>query len=213
MMSRNFLLAITCCAIFPCGASWGADADSRAAREHEMLRRTQEALRQSQTDNNELAQQKAQAEEKLRTATEQLDALRNASKSSEASLHSQLRTTTAAQEGMARQLEATQGQLAELRAQDAKDREQLKTREALLAQTQAELANAKTANASCETKNLKLYEYSQELAQRYQKKGVWASFTQKEPVFGLKRVDMENLLQEYQEKLAAQKIAPAPPAP
>src|SRR3974390_819859 len=44
------------------GAAFAADTDARAAREHEMLRRTQEALRQSQAENSELAAQKATAE-------------------------------------------------------------------------------------------------------------------------------------------------------
>jgi hypothetical protein len=60
-----------------------------------------------------------------------------------------------------------------------------------------------------------MYEYSQELARRYENKGVWTAMRQKEPVTGIGGVGMENLLQEYREKAASQRVqspAPTPPA-
>ena len=42
------------------------------------------------------------------------------------------------------------------------------------------------------------------------RKGVWAALAQKEPT-GIKEVSVENLLQEYQQKLDAQRIKPALP--
>jgi hypothetical protein len=77
-----------------------------------------------------------------------------------------------------------------------------------LKRSQQELEKSKAVGTSCEAKNLQLFEYSQELLQRYQKKGVWASLSQKDPVFGLKEVSMENVVQEYREKLNSQKIEP-----
>jgi hypothetical protein len=68
---------------------------------------------------------------------------------------------------------------------------------------------ARSANASCEDKNLKLYGYADEVLGLYKNKGVWAALSQKEPVLGLKEVDVENVVQEYQQKFASQKIKPS----
>lgn len=53
----------------------------------------------------------------------------------------------------------------------------------------------------CEQKNLTLYEVNLELLDRYDKKGVLDSLLQVEPVTGLSQVEMENLVQEYRDKI------------
>ena len=71
------------------------------------------------------------------------------------------------------------------------------------------LEQSKSANASCEDKNLKLYSYAETVLGLYKNKGVWAALSQKDPVLGLKEVDVENVVQEYQQKFASQKIKPS----
>lgn len=197
------------------GANAADPGDARAAREREMLRRAQEALRQSQEENADLGRSKADAEQKLKDAASQLDSARNASKSAQSALKVQLQSAAAAQADLKQQLERAQQQIALLTSQQLETAKRLGARESELKQTQQDLQLGKTANASCEAKNLQLYEYSTELVQRYQKKGVWSALAQKEPVLGIKEVGIENVVQEYQEKLASQKITPgvAPAAP
>jgi chromosome segregation ATPase len=195
------------------GTAAADDPNSRASREREMLRRAQEALRQSQVDNGELSRAKADAEQKLKDAGAQLESARNASKSAQSALKAQLQTASGSHAALSQQLEQSKLQIAQLTSRQKETATQLATRESELKRAQQELQLGKTANASCEAKNLKLYEYSDELVQRYQHKGVWAALSQKEPVFGIKEVGVENVVQEYQEKLAAQKINPAPPPP
>jgi chromosome segregation ATPase len=197
--------------VLTCATAVAADNDPKAAREHEQLRRTQEALRQSQSEASELAQSKTQAESKLKSTSEELDSLRNAAKSTQASLRSQLQTASAGQAELTRQLEDTKRRLAELTSKDQETATALKSREAELARAQADLQGSRSANSTCEAKNLKLYEYANDMAVRYQKKGVWASLSQKEPALGLKQVDTENLLQEYHEKVNAQRVPVAAP--
>jgi chromosome segregation ATPase len=191
------------------GAGAADPGDARAAREREMLRRAQEALRQSQEENADLGRSKADAEQKLKDAASQLDSARNASKSTQAALKVQLQSAAAAQADLKQQLERAQQQIALSASQQQETAKRLGARESELKQTQQDLQLSKAASASCEAKNLQLYEYSTELVQRYQKKGVWSALTQKEPVFGIKEVRIENVVQEYQEKLASQKITPA----
>ena len=52
----------------------------------------------------------------------------------------------------------------------------------------------------------KLNAVSQELMTRYHRKGVWDAILQREPVTGLKEVEMQNVLQEYQDKLDGLKV-------
>jgi chromosome segregation ATPase len=192
------------------GLAVGADNDAKSTREREMLRRAQEALRQSQTDNSALAQGKADAEQKLRSADEQIATLRKASGSEQSSLRAKLKAAGDAQADTARQLEEAKRQIAALTAQQRQTAGQLTNSESQLKQVRQDLDSSHAATASCEAKNLKLYEYSQEVVNRYQKKGVWAALSQKEPVLGLGEVKTENVVQEYREKLDNQRISGTP---
>jgi chromosome segregation ATPase len=188
-------------------AAFAAD-DPKLAREQEMLRRTQEALRQSQADNSELAQSKAQAEAKLKSANDEIDAAHRASKSANDALRGQLRNAGLAQDELTRKLDAANKQLA---AQERQSTADVAQRDVQVKQLQQQLEASRAAINSCEAKNLRLYQYSQEMAQRYKQKGVWASVTQQEPFTGIKEVGIENLLQEYQGKLDSQRIKPSAP--
>ena len=156
-----FLLALTTVA--------GAADDSKSSREREMLRRAQEALRQSQSENTSLAQGKAESEQKLKAASDQMDALRNSSKSEQSALRNKLKAAADAQADVASQLEEAKRQIAALNAQQKDLSGQLGTSESQLKQTRQELEASRTTNAACEAKNLQLYQYSQEVVDRYQK--------------------------------------------
>lgn len=58
----------------------------------------------------------------------------------------------------------------------------------------------------CTIKNTKLYELNGELLQRYARKGVMDAMAKREPFTGLKKVEMENLLQELQDKNDEQRV-------
>jgi chromosome segregation ATPase len=188
-----------------CGSAYAAESDVRASREREMLRRTQEALRESQAENAELTAQKAaaekQADEKLKSAATELDSARKASKSAQSKLREQQENAASAQSDLMRKLADANRQIAALTSQQQDAAKELK-------RTQQDLDASKASTASCEAKNLKLYQYSEELMRRYQKKGVWAALAQKEPMTGIKEVGVENVLQEYRDKLDRERIKP-----
>jgi chromosome segregation ATPase len=184
-----------------------AAEEDTTARLREMLHRTQEALRQAQSDNADLSRAKIEAEAKLQAANKDLEAARGVSKA-EVALRGQLQTTRAAQDDLTHKLSDATDRLAATNAKLGETAKQLAAREAELAQLRQGLEQSKTETVSCETKNLKLYTYSQDLLQAYRKKGVWASLAQKDPVLGLKEVDVENVVQEYRVKFASQKIKP-----
>ncbi len=191
-----------------------ADEDPRVAREREMLHRTQEALRQSQADNAELSKGKLEVEEKLKAATDQIEANRRTAKIAQNSLQTQQQAATSAQNTIAeltRKLDDATAQVATLNSKQRDTTVQLTQRESEFKRVQQDLAASRTQGASCEAKNLKLYEYSQALLEQYRRKGVWAALAQKEPVTGIKEVRIENVVQEYQQKLDSQKLPQAAP--
>lgn len=183
--------------------------DPTVARAREMLRRTQEALRQAQSDNADLLRAKTDAEEKLKAATQQIDAAKNGTKAaqaSQASLNVKLKSAEGVQADLNHKLDDATTKLNATNTKLSETAKQLTDRDAELAGVKQALALSKTANASCETKNLTLYGYAEAVLDKYRTKGVWASLSQKEPVLGLKQVDVENVVQEYQLKFDSQKI-------
>jgi multidrug efflux pump subunit AcrA (membrane-fusion protein) len=210
MSQRTLLIGAALLATMLVAAAHAADSDSRAAREREMLRRAQEALRQSEADKSELTRAKLDAEQKLKALSQELESARSGSKAGQAALRAQLQSAGAAQADLRSKLEEAGKQLASLTLRQRETAGQLATRESEIKQLQQDLQNSKAVGASCEAKNLKLFEYSQELLDGYRKKGVWTSLTQKEPVFGLREVGIENVVQEYRDKLASQKIIVTP---
>jgi chromosome segregation ATPase len=198
------LLTLAFLAAIPARSVRAAD-DQAVAKAHEMLRRTQEALRQAQSDNALLAQAKSDLETRLKEATRQLDATRSGLNSAQGSLHS----VQAQQADLQGKYAEASGRLATTTDKLNETSKSLSARNAELAQALQDLAQSKEANAACEDKNGKLYTYGQEVLDRYQHKGVWAALRQQEPVLGLKRVEIENVVQEYKLKLADQRLKPA----
>lgn len=69
---------------------------------------------------------------------------------------------------------------------------------------------------ACTQKNLELYQSNLDLLDRYESKGVWASLAQREPLTGLKRVEIENMIEEYRYRLDQLQVSASsapPPTP
>jgi chromosome segregation ATPase len=57
------------------------------------------------------------------------------------------------------------------------------------------------ALGDCEAKNARLYEVNVELTDRYEKKGLWDALLQAEPFTGIRRVQIESILEEYRYRI------------
>jgi peptidoglycan hydrolase CwlO-like protein len=190
-------------------ASVHAADDDAVARAKEMLRRTQEALHQAQAENADLLRAKTDAEQKLQAATKQIDAVQSGSKAAQGALNAKLTSAQSAQTDLQNKLNDVDARLTATNARLSGTASELAARNGELAQVKQMLEQSKSANASCEDKNLKLYSYAETVLGLYKNKGVWAALSQKDPVLGLKEVDVENVVQEYQQKFASQKIKPS----
>jgi chromosome segregation ATPase len=199
------ILTVAALAVLYAASAPAAD-DPALARAKEMLRRTQEALRQAQSDNAVLQRAKTEAEQKLQVANQQVEAANKGGGKVAAALQAKLSQAAGAQTDLSQKLGDATAQITAVNLELVATNKQLAARDAELAQARQALEQSKIANASCEMKNVTLYGYARDVLDRYQKKGVWASLSQKDPVFGLKNVDVENVVQEYQLKFDSQKI-------
>ena len=66
-----------------------------------------------------------------------------------------------------------------------------------------------------EAKNLALYNLGNEILTRYEKYGLGEALAAKEPFTGVTRVKLQELVQDYRDKISDQRVTPGevPPAP
>lgn len=202
---------------------WGpvwADADKKAGREREAMRRAQMQLQQVQGQVSSLEQEKAQLGKERDQARKDAKAAHGRLRKSERSLAEE----KARGEQMAKELEGARQDLAATRARLNDTEGKLADTAKTLLQTQQTLARTEADKrglegvkvrqekeiALCEGKNLKLYQTGRELMTRFEQKTCNEILAQKEPFFGLKRVEVENLLEEYRDKLDEQKLIKPP---
>jgi septal ring factor EnvC (AmiA/AmiB activator) len=162
-------------------------------------------VRRLHDEQRKLTQQKTELETKLKEADAKIEdsdhALARANGRS-AVLDKKLKTSEDDKAQLKAKLEETERRLAE--QTDARQRAETEDK-----RLTAALSAQEKATASCEEKNVQLYRYGQEMALRYQNKSVSDALMQSEPVTGLKRVEIENLLEEYRDWVDSQKIEPA----
>ena len=140
---------------------------------------------------------KTAAEKKLgvaETKVRSLNAELTKTNSEKAALDTQLTQTKAT-------LETTQTNLADLTTQHKKALADLAFNDGQRKTLSTNLAETTKSLNTCEDKNGKLYVYGKELVQIYDNPSLYESVMRKEKFFQLKRVELENILQNQQDKL------------
>jgi len=122
------------------------------------------------------------------------------------SLEQQLESSKAKAAELAAQLNAFGSRFAERDAEGQRLAAQATELGQKLQQQREIIGRQAQSIQACDEKNAKLYQLSSELMTRYQRKGVWASLLQQEPFTGIREVEVQTLLQEYQDKADALKI-------
>ena len=170
-------------------------SDEKAALEQSKDSLTQQVGELTKQTEN-IKQSTAQSERQRAALARELGAARTAQAATRAEV-------VALQEKL-KQLEAAQAALVAQHTQDAaQDQKQI-------ALAQKAVAQRGQALGVCEQKNLKLYQLNRDILTQYRDKSVLDALTQAEPLTGIESVRMENILQEYRDKLDAQKVGAAP---
>jgi len=211
--SRLALLLVLLTVALSAGA---APADKKASREREMMRKMQLSQQQLADEKAQLEKDKAELGQKVSTLSGQSNGLKQAAARADrkaADLQKELEAARKENAGLHEQLTDEQKKLEELSLKH-KDMQQTlaategenKRLESALGQ-QAQLTKSWEArNATCEGKNAKLYELNVEMMGKYRSKGVLDALSHAEPFTGIKDVELENVLQEYRDKLDAERV-------
>jgi chromosome segregation ATPase len=83
-----------------------------------------------------------------------------------------------------------------------------RTKDAERAQAEAEANSFKASTKTCAERNIKLVQIGRELVDRLGNVHFGDILLAQEPLTGLKRVQVQNLLQDYQDKILEQKVQP-----
>jgi len=176
------------------------NANADDARLKETLRTLTLRLRSAETERNTLLSDKAQLEQEKKALSGKVDALNK---------------QVAADKEKLDQLDAKQKELDDTKESLGKWKaayEQIQT-----AAQKSEAERAKLASESIilkrkvedrERKNLELFKTANEILTRYEKFGLGEALSAKEPFTGIARVKLENQVQDYQDKIADERVKP-----
>jgi chromosome segregation ATPase len=207
---RNGILVYLITAALLAGATGFAEADeNKSGREQELLHRAQEQIQQLQQDNMALQRARLGAEEKLKAMTDQLDDSRKDIKTvraHSAGLNDDLKKMQDIQAALVAKLEETNGALAAMTQKQTETAALVTRRDAELKAAGEAIEQNKNNTLACEARNETLYQYDQALLEHYENKGVWAALIQREPFVGAEKVEIEKTVQQYRDKLAAERI-------
>jgi DNA repair exonuclease SbcCD ATPase subunit len=211
---RRYLTSIIILATCSSASLQAQQANTPEAKMREQLRATMLQLRTAETERATLQAAQAQAAEENKALTEKLESLtkqsatnQEASEKSIADLNARVaeRDTKITQldESLAKWKKAYE-EAAELARKKEGDR-------ASLAQQKIELERVV---ADQRTKNAAMFKLGNEILGRYEKFGLGTALAAREPFVGTARVKLQNLVQDYSDKLADERIKPTEaPAP
>lgn len=186
-------------------------ADKKETRQREAQRRTQQAIKQAQAKTAELEQANAdlgdklkEQEQRVNEAQQNLDGFSRKNK--------RLAEDYAKEQAKAVDLEArlkeaesnlrqTQTELAEVSALQLEAQRQLKT-------TALEKTALDDTLAICSGKNEQLYQFGRELINHVERPEGFTSILRAEPFTQIKRVELENIFQDYRDNLDQNRMKP-----
>jgi chromosome segregation ATPase len=194
-----------CLALLPAFAGpAAAQEESDVAKLREALRRATVDLRTAQNQATSLQSQLSQAQQtiatrdaeakQLRTQIGQLQGRLDAATEKADGLQAELDTA-------AETLKTTQGELDQTRRSLGRTQGQLRDTEGRRATAQAGLEQTSGFLKACQASNDQLYKVGHEVLAAYDGKDLGDVLTQNEPFTQLKSVEMENIIQDLQDKL------------
>jgi chromosome segregation ATPase len=172
------------------------------SREREQLKRLQQSQRKLEQEKAQLARDKAALDGQLKEAQDRLDEAGRRAQGAAARaavLDRELKAAKAEKESLA-------GRLAEAEKKLAETGEALRKAEAAGRQLDAGLKQTAQSLGACEAKNEKLHGYGTELLRKYEAKGCGEAMLQAEPFTGLRRVEIENYVEDTRDRLDEQKL-------
>lgn len=190
--------------------------DKASRRAQQMVQQLQQEKAQLQTQVDQQNQAKATLELEVTKATEDMTALKAkyslAIRKGDA-LELSLKEMTAERLAFEAKLmkmqvvlDATQNSLTDLGVEYKSAQYDLQVNEKQRANLTATSIQKTKVIDVCESKNAKLYDFSLELVKLYENPSQYKKMVLTEPFSQLKRVELENILQDYNDKINEQKV-------
>lgn len=212
LQSRRFswpLLILAMLLALPAGA---ADKDKAAKQQEKRMR---QMVQQAQAEKQELQTKFDQESAKLKQETEAEQAKNANLQSSVASANRKNVALNADLDKLRQDKSKLEGELEAMRAKLANSEEQLGTARELIRKGDAErtamqatiVKKQQQVNASQE-KNARLHDFGLQLVKIYEKPSTYDKVMRDEKFTQLKRVEMENILQDYRDKLDDARAVP-----
>lgn len=192
--------------------AWAANE----SREKQMLRRVQQQMQQIEQARAQAEQEKAAALADRDALERERDRLRGEARRLSGERTARIRAERALK-GAQDEIEALRTTLADAEARLAESQRQAQTTARTLAdaesarrQTEATLAGARQDLGRCADHNGRLYGLGRELMAKYRDKTCQDALAQAEPFTGLRRVEVENLLEAWRDRADAERLAARP---
>ncbi len=196
--------------------AWAAN-DSR---EKQMLRRLQQQVQQIDQARAQAEQERAAALADKDSIERELNTLRSADSAAKRQLageraarsrtQAELETMQTELEGLKLRMADTDKKLADSMALQRTTAETLVQTESAKKQTESQLAGNRQDLKICQTHNGQLYSIGREMMQKYRDKSCQDALAQAEPFSGLKKVEVENLLETWRDRLDREKLSVTP---
>ena len=195
------------CAVAPfAGAQEQASGAEQRLREQ--LRSAMLQIRTAETERATLQAAQTERDQKIKTLTEQITALtkqsaedKEAAEKAAIKLNEELAAKTA-------DIARINALLVKSDAAGKKFADVAKTKEEQRGKLAAQAITLQRTVADQRTKNAKMFETATEILSRYEKFGLGTALTAREPFVGITRARLQSLVDEYDEKISAQRIKP-----
>lgn len=191
------LLASLSAALLPHGAL----ADAESDRLRDALRTTTAQLRQLEDERTALQAKLADADREKAAAKAQIDAARN-------EVRQVRKEQREAIEEFNKRLTERDETLEKWKTAYEEAATVARTKDAERAKFEGQANAYKASTKNCTTKNTVLIRAGRELLHRYQDVTIGDTIVAREPVLGLRRVEIQNTIQDTGEKILDQKVTP-----
>jgi len=212
---KSFLI-LTLLLSFGTPTAWAANTN----REKQMLRRMQQQIQQIEQARGVAEQEKAAALADKETAERALDTLKSDEAKSRHQLVKERDTRTRAEKELTAlkiemdqlktRLTDTEMKLTQSNTLHQTAAQKLVQLESIKRQTDSQLAGKEKDFDMCQTHNGRLYEIGREMMQKYRDKTCQDALVQAEPFTGIKKVEVENLLETWRDRLDREQLLVKP---
>ena len=183
-------------------------ADAAEQRLREGLKNTMLQLRSVQAERDNLQAQNAELDQKLKSLDEQAKKLTKQLAADRDAAEKMIGELKAKSEQQSAELEKLKETLLKTQAALKQASDVAKAKEMERARLANETIDLQHRNEDQQRKNLEMYKLAMEILSRYERFGLGTALTAREPFIGITKVKLQNLIQDYSDKLSEQKIKP-----